>query len=621
MVFTFTQPLTFLYNTLIIFATMSLALLFKRAIAMWTTAFMIWTILGTANAVVLLNRPSPFTGSDFLILPSVLEIFTVYLEVWQLILIIVGLLAVIAGIVILWVKAPKREMNLKKQLIKFGSVALSLVLSTHICIMTGVVTTDYSNVLNGYYEAGFPYSFCRSIICRGIPEPDDYSKETVDSVLSYIEEKRTENEKTENDDTPNIIYVQLESFFDVSAIKDITLSENPIPYFTELKNTCQSGFLRIPLIGSGTANTEFEVLTGMSMDYFSPGEYPFIMVLKDNPCESAASILSGIGYKTHTMHNNTGTFYSRHKVYPNLGFDTFTPIEHMYDVEYNSLGWAKDKLLKEEIIKTLESTSEKDFVFTVAVQPHGAYPTEPTPDEKSVTVSISGSENDELINMYSYYVNQIKETDLLIKELTEFFSTYDEKTVIVFYGDHLPDLKLSESDLTRGDMYSTEYIIWSNYDMYDSISDAPDTLEAFQLTSYVFGLVGIDQGVMNGVHRYMSENENYRDIMSLMEYDALYGEKYCFKDNPPKASSMSFGVTPIAINNVSISGNLLKITGMGFNEYSVVYINGKRYDTVFESESSLKVQNVKIPENSTVTVAQEATDGTIFSETDKYLIK
>lgn len=613
--FTFLQPLTFIYNALIIFATMSVSLVLKRAIAMWTTAAVIWIVLGTANAIILINRPSPFTGSDFLILPSVLEIITVYLRVWQIVLIAAAIIGAITALVFLWIKSPKRKVRIKRDLTAFAVIAGALALSTPLCIATGVVTTDYSVIMDAYYDAGFPYSFSRSIFCHGISQPEKYDRETVEQILQRLEAERKKTVDTSlNEEKPNVIFVQLESFFDVSAINGVTFSENPIPNFTYLKENYPSGYLTVPLIGSGTANTEFEVLTGMNIDFFSPGEYPFIMVLKDNACESLATVLKNRGYATHSMHNNTGTFYSRNEVYPHLGFDSFTPIEYMYDLEYNALGWAKDKVYTTEIQKTLASTEERDFVFAVSVQPHGAYPTVQTGE---YNITVNGVKDESQRHMYSYYVNQIAETDAFIKELTDAFENYDEKTVIVFYGDHLPDLKLSETDLSRGDLYSTEYVIWSNYDLGDK-SSAPETLEAYQLAAYVSELLGIDEGLMNGIHRYFSDTSEYINYLKILEYDALYGNKYCYGDNVPKPSEMSFGVVPIEISDVNFTGEGLTVIGTGFNKYSVVYINGKRYDTVYNPDGTLTVNNFRPAKSMRLIVVQEATDGTVFSGTKEY---
>ncbi len=609
--FTFLSPIVFLYNALIIFAIFAISLVIKRGIATFTTVFLIWNIFGVANAIILFNRPSPFAAADFLILPTVLEIITVYLTIPEIIIIAVGLIGVLTGMVFLWIKAPKREPSYKKHLITLGTSAVLLGILTPMLVFSGLITSDYSNILKAYEKNGFPYSFSRSLFSRGISKPRGYSEETINGILNRIGEKI---QPDKNFESPNIIYVQLESLFDLSAVNGITVSENPLPNFTALKENNPSGFISVPLCGSGTANTEFEILTGISTEFFSPGEYPYITVMRDTVCESTPFILKGNGYKTHSMHNNTGVFYDRNLIYPNLGFDSFTPIEYMYDIEYNELGWAKDSVFIDEIQKTLESTEEKDFVFAVSVQPHGAYPTEKVADYP-ITVTGEGM-SEEYKNMYTYYVNQIKGSDEMIGKLTEFYSNYHEKTVIVFYGDHLPDLKLEEEDLKEGDLYQTEYILWSNYGAFDSVPDKD--IEAFQLSAYVFELLGLNEniGVINSVHRYLSNEEDYKNIMELIEYDVLFGEQYSIKDKEYNPTNIKFGISVPKIEKIILEGDTLTVKGEWFNPFSVIYIDGKRYETKYISINTVVAENVKIKEGKKVSVAQEANDGTVFTETN-----
>ena len=77
----------------------------------------------------------------------------------------------------------------------------------------------------------------------------------------------------------------------------------------------------MPAIGAGTANSEFEVLTGFNVAYFGAGEYPYKTILGKQTIESMATQLKLDGYSTHAMHNHDGTFYDRYKVYKNMGFD------------------------------------------------------------------------------------------------------------------------------------------------------------------------------------------------------------------------------------------------------------------------------------------------------------
>lgn len=103
-----------------------------------------------------------------------------------------------------------------------------------------------------------------------------------------------------------------------------------------------SGYYKVPSVGAGTANTEFETITGMSLHYFGPGEYPYKSILKETTCESVPYVLKNLGYSTHAVHNNEANFYGRRSVFPNLGFDTFTSEEYMADENLqNPLGWVK----------------------------------------------------------------------------------------------------------------------------------------------------------------------------------------------------------------------------------------------------------------------------------------
>ena len=149
--------------------------------------------------------------------------------------------------------------------------------------------------------------------------------ETTDAgtVTYYTNEKATK-------ENPNIIIIQLESIFDTKYMKDFYPSEDPMPTLTALKEKYSTGLFTVPAVGAGTANTEFEVQTGMSTQFFGAGEYPFKTIMRSKTCDSMAYDLKRSGYATAGFHNNDATFYSRYVDYANLGFDNFTGMEHMY---------------------------------------------------------------------------------------------------------------------------------------------------------------------------------------------------------------------------------------------------------------------------------------------------
>jgi phosphoglycerol transferase MdoB-like AlkP superfamily enzyme len=203
---------------------------------------------------------------------------------------------------------------------------------------------------------------------------------------------------------PNIILIQLESFFDPAEVEFFTTSEDPIPTFRHLMNNYSSGYFKVPSVGAGTANTEFEVLTGMNLRYFGPGEYPYKTLLKyeKNQTESVATALKSFGYGAHALHNNGGNFYSRADVFNNLGFDSYTSKEFMNILQMTENGWAKDDVLTQHILNSMDSTEQQDFVFTITVQGHGDYPEEKVLENPRILVD--GIADEGLKNSWEYLV-------------------------------------------------------------------------------------------------------------------------------------------------------------------------------------------------------------------------
>ena len=456
-VFLFTHPLHIAANITIILVTLAIGLFFRKRVFFISLFTIFWLGLGITNAIVLVFRVTPFGAIDIALLPSVSDVLTMYLDLWQILLLSAGIVLTLAALVLTFIKSPKSTPA-------YRSAALILLVSAAAAIGTYRLTVVghekarseiFANISDAYQQYGFVYCFFTGAVDQGINEPPFYSQDSVNRLLASLEEAPDSGLR------PNIIMVQLESFFDVAYLDHVTYDENPIPVFTSLKENYSSGFLTVPSFGAGTANTEFEVLSGMSIGFFGMGEYPYKTILREVACETAAADLKDLGYTAHAIHNNAATFYGRDAVYAQLGFDTFTSIEFMENVEYNPIGWARDAVLTEEIIKALDSTQEQNFVFAVTVQGHGKY-------QRGI-----GSEGIEELNVvwtdhtsdseaFAYYLSQLRETDAFIGELIAALERRGEPTVLVLYGDHLPTFNITAEQLANGNVFETEYVIWNN---------------------------------------------------------------------------------------------------------------------------------------------------------------
>ncbi len=622
----------------------------------------IWLALGIGNFVVKLYRTTPLSAIDFTIAKSGIKIMPMYFAYWQIILLAIAVLAVIAFIIFAWIKLPKKKPNYKIAIPAVAAVALFTTLVTILYIQFNVLSNNFRNLVYAHRRYGFVYCFSRTLFDRGIDRPKDYSKDAIDEIISDIIDADKDkfgglnghnNDKFENSqisdldlekleelqkDKPNIIFLQLESFFDVNYMKAFSYSEDPIPIFRHLKNSYSSGFMSVKSIGAGTANTEFEVMTGMSLEFFGVGEYPYTTVLKESTCETISYNLKELMYKTHAIHNHTATFYDRNTVFPKLGFDSFTPLEYMGNVEYTSTGWAKDNILTQEIVKALKSSKGKDFVYTISVQGHGKYPTEISDIEQKIKLSVKDitsldnnlPEDSEITNEdiiafaeqnqipFEYYINQLHEMDKFVGGLISTLKSINEPVVLVIFGDHLPAFEIEPEYLENNDIFQTEYIIWDNIGLEKIDKD----LSAYQLSSEILNRLNITNGILTKFHEKNSKNEDYKAQLEMLEHDMLYGEREVYGGvNPYTPTDMKMGIDEITISSASIIEDSIFVIGNNFTKWSNVYLNGKKQATKFNDKSLLIVENTEAKVGDIITVVQIADDGVVLGSSKEYELK
>ena len=615
--YAFAHPWRFLFNALIVLDTLTLSAFFRRRLFVFCTIALVWLTCGVANCVMVSFRTLPFTIIDLTLLKDAIKLFDVYFNLPQRILICASGALLVALIAFLFIKAPRLpKMNLRKSAAGALMLATLTIACTNLGMNTQSLTLSLGNLTSAYRDYGFAYCFLVTFVDVGIDRPDDYSEqaieeiqEQIDSVSSGIRESYLIQ--------PNVIFVQLESFFDPKHITALAAKEDPVPTFTRLKNDYPSGLLTMPSIGGGTANSEFEVLTGMTLSHFGAGEYPYNTVMKDHAVESICYNLDNMGYTSHAIHNHSGSFYGRNLVYPNLGFDTFTPLEYMNNVEFNALGWAKDKVLTSQIMRALQSTEGSDFVFCITVQSHGHYPTEQIVD-------------DSLINEFDlesasywgldYYLQEIREVDAFVDDLVETLEASGEPTVVVFYGDHLPSLGLSDEDLDNGDIYQTEYVIWNNYSaLLRHIADRD--LYAYQLGAYVTDLLRIHEGEICRFHQGHLEDDTasgveYLNKLQILEYDMLYGDKQIYGGEDYYApQNMSMGISPISVTGMYVSDGALVVTGNNFTDYSEVFFDDQQISTIYVSPQLLVATEVPA-DGKQISVGQVTEDHAVLSSSN-----
>lgn len=616
------QPLVFLANTLLIYATLTFSALFRRrtfAIALFSLP---WILVAVANGVILTQRMTPFNMKDMTAFTDAFTLVNNYFSPPQLAAIVIVSILVIAGFTVLFFKCRKVEK------IHYIRAIAGIILSWAIMIgaifglvRIGVLSTFFGSLPYAYRDYGVPYCFVNTWLNTGIHKPAGYSEEMIQSLLpeEVLSPDKTielgdEDISTDDPDKPNIIFLQLESFVDPQKFKHVAYNKDPAPNFREFCKNYSCGSLTVPACGAGTANTECEFMTGLSMHFFGPGEYPFKSVLSEEPVESIARDLKSIGYSSHAIHNHRAMFYNRNVVFANMGYDTFTSVEYMSDVQKTPKGWTKDKILTGAIMDALKSTKQKDYIYTISVQGHGQYPSEKLLSDPEIKVTVAPDEATK--NKYEYYANEVYEMDQFIRDLTNKLESYDEKVMVVMYGDHIPALDIAEENYDAKDLFQTEYVIWSNYEADKKDKD----MAAYQLSAEVLDRADIHIGTTTLYHQLHDHSApDYLPGLKALGYDMIYGEHYIYGgSNPFKPSDMKLGVKDIVIEKVVKVGDKYYIKGKNFTEMSRITLNGEPLETVYLSSSLLGLlEEVDVEDAADMKVSQiDKNTSTIISTTE-----
>ena len=266
------RTFAYLFNSYLIFVCYTPVFLGRKRTFWRMLISAVFVTLGITNCIILFNRVSPFGFSDIGLISDLLTMQnTNYFSWTQAIM----ALAAIGGYAVFLVILFKRTSP-EKPVLKFP-VRLLIVFICFVSVLPityglrkiNILTSYFGNLAQGYYDYGYIYGFATSAFDRGMTKPIGYSEARVKQTLK---KNKTDKTSIDSDKSPNIVVVLLESYFDVSEASFIECSKDPMPYFHYLEENYSTGHMTAPVVGAGTCNTEFEILTGMACQFFGPGE-------------------------------------------------------------------------------------------------------------------------------------------------------------------------------------------------------------------------------------------------------------------------------------------------------------------------------------------------------------
>ena len=481
------QPLLIVLNALPIgLLILACAFLFRNVFGAACLVGTCCALLSTANRIKLEVRDEPVFPRDFALLKEVYAATGEYAITWPWkVLAVIALCAVFTGLAAWFVgvkPCPLAKLrNLWGRLLGFV-LSLGVLVALIFTLYASDTLYDSFSVTNAYYipsvfnELGFPYCFCHQFTTYTVDRPDGYSR----SQAAAWDGEETEPKERRN---VHVILVMNEAFSALSEEPAFTYTaeNDPLATYHSLQSDphALTGRVVVPGFAGGTANTEFDILTGMQTRALSQTTTSAFRVVNRN-LDSLFRIYGADGYKTLFLHPGYDWFYNRENVYRWLGAGESRFIDDMPDAEYKG-SWVTDQYMAGEIESAFEeavSNGTHLFNYTTTIQNHMSY-TAAKYGEGHVSPALQTnlSLSPETEAMLSVYMEGLRDADAMLARLTEYFSQTEEPVLLAFYGDHLPylgdgmqgyrdiDSQVAVPESEREDplcSYETPYVLWVN---------------------------------------------------------------------------------------------------------------------------------------------------------------
>jgi phosphoglycerol transferase MdoB-like AlkP superfamily enzyme len=314
---------------------------------------------------------------------------------------------------------------------------------------------------DNYAENGFAAGFLFNTYTTAMEKPAGYNRAAMDQIAERYrlraDSRNTASTKDALKDV-NVVLLLSEAFSDPERLAGVDLAEDPMPFIRKTMLDHPSGSVVVSAIGGGTANVEFEALTGMSQTLFAPQlttPYQMLVPAHDS-MPSVAQYFAAMGDRTMAVHPYLGSMYRRSASYPRLGFDSFLDIGKLAGLtRIGRNPSVSDASTFDDALRLLRSSDQPVFMNLVTMQNH--FPYDDLYDDP-----IANSLHSDALGQYA---RGIAHSDQATEKLLGELRRMPEETLVIFYGDHLPGA-VYDDDVIQANLdknTETPFFIWSSH--------------------------------------------------------------------------------------------------------------------------------------------------------------
>jgi hypothetical protein len=325
------------------------------------------------------------------------------------------------------------------------------------------------------------------------------------------------------DDLPDIVVVQSESLFDPARLRNVLSGRYLDRYHALADRSATAGELGVPTFGGGTIRTEFEVLTGAPLASLGGIQYPWLELDRD-AYPGLTRVLEAHGYRSVAIHPNAAAFWNRARAFPALGFGRFIDAESFPKDRIVGL-FTSDAALTDRVLDELADDGPPQFVFAISMENHGPFDWRPGLDAQRLAALPMPERLDAGGRLWlGNYLYLLDDADRELGRLADALAQRKRRTLLLFYGDHLPDLGpvYAQLGFDDGREANRQPVPWL---LLDNTEPRPRRLDtrAWMLPGVLLHAAGIDDDAYFSVLATLAHSQDFDpdDAQEAAGIDAL----------------------------------------------------------------------------------------------------
>ena len=480
---------------------MVFAFLYALSRKLWVTVLsggFLFLGFGIANYFVVESRGQPILPWDIQGVGTAMTVFRgyAYRPTPVMTLAAMGfLLAVVVSVKLTTGEKPSKRFRVTERGVALGMASALFIMLFPMNIMAGMGISVWAwNQKSSSEMTGITAGFFANCQFLMVDKPAGYSSAQVKEVSEEVSQLEDPEPVGDPQELPTIIAIMNESFTDLGAVGEgnVTFSQDNLPFLHSLQESGDVvwGTAYSSVYGGNTCNSEYEFLTGNTTAFLPVGSKPYQQYLDEKQTSLVSLLGDTYGYECVAVHPGDHSAWQRDEAYPALGFDEFIDVDR-FDVHRRlEHGLTSDRSSYDQVIYEYEHRDKEKplFLFNVTIQNHGGYDDEDYP----TTVQVEQAPGE--YPQTEQYLSLTKKSDQALEYLIDYFSQQEEPVVILFFGDHWPNLEpeflsmllgqdsenLSFENIMRE--YQVPFFIWANYDLEG------EEIEAVSL-NYLSGLL------------------------------------------------------------------------------------------------------------------------------------